>query len=451
MAGNDGSAPAPEVPSKPVIDDDQGKLPPGTGSTTGDTSAKSSNGEALRKEIVRQVEFYFGDANLPTDDFMLKHIKRSAEGWVPIRVLADFHKMKKLSRSFPTIVAALRTSTELEVSPEGKRIRRLAPLPEVDLDDVRSRTIITWNLPEKPTIEQVIELFSKAGHVVMARIRKPEHAEPLLTKGLRTEIAKGARDCYALIEYSTAEEAAKAVAQLHDESDWRRGLRVKPLLAGTGLRRPATSRGGSPVKKGAAADGKTEAKGGKGPEGGNHSRARGGGGGGGHKSGEGGASHDGGALYSTPGEGVSNSSGSSAPLLPPPGLPAPSSGRRRSFTGGEDAGARHKGAWEQQPRKNKSEYAAWASAGAAAASANASTGAGTSTAEGLEGLTGKNGARPVGAEAKKGVRESLPGGVAAQPRMPDGSKGFGMGRGDIPVSSGLAGLSLAPGAARETP
>lgn len=493
MADNDGSAPAPEVPSKPeMIIHDQGKLPPGTGSTTGDAPAPSSDGEALRKEIVRQVEFYFSYVNLPTDDFMLKHIKRNAEGWVPIRVLADFHKMRKLCRSFPTIVAALRTSTELEISPDGKRICRLAPLPEVDLNDIRCRTVITWNLPEKPTIEQVIELFSKAGNVVMARIRKPEHSEPLITKGLRTEIAKGARDCYALIEYGTAEEAARAVAQLNDESDWRRGLRVRPLLPGGAGHGPTherlgTSRGGSPVKKGGTpAGGKTEKKGGKGPEGGNNhnnhnnnSRARAPGGTAAaalKTSGDGDAlhhqNHQNGGLGSLTSEGGASSSSGSG-LTPPPGLPAPSSGRRRSFAGGEEggnqgggrrrsfgigeeAGTRPKGAWEQQPRKNRSEYAAWASAGASAAAALVSSG------EGSEGAAG-GGGRPGGAEGKKGGKESLPGGGVSQPRMPDGSRGFGMGRGEVlkadggsgssssggVVLPGLAGLSLAPGAPRE--
>jgi len=31
--------------------------------------------------IVKQVEFYFSDANLPTDKHLLKHVKKDPEGW----------------------------------------------------------------------------------------------------------------------------------------------------------------------------------------------------------------------------------------------------------------------------------------------------------------------------------------------------------------------------------
>ena len=461
MPGKDGSAPQ-GVPSEPVIVDtnDHGILPPGTGSAAADSTSTPSNKALVRSEVVRQVEFYFSDANLPTDEFLMKQIKRNAEGWVSIRVIADFRKIKKITKSFPTVLAALRTSTQLEISQDGHRVRRLAPLPEVDLDEIRGRTVITWNLPDKPTIEQVMEIFSKAGNVAMARIRKPEHEEPLLTKGLRTEVAKGAREYYALIEYATVEEANKAVLQLNDESDWRRGLRVRPLLAGVTQQRgtqqhakQVANRGGSPVKKAAGGGGKTENNRGrkstldcnpfeKTGEGGSNAAEKllhsapqlpqlppkgrksldvisesTPGAGGGNTTGKGRQNgnltpprgrrsldlHPGGGLQ-TPIQGESSSSSSSSsapiPIISPPLSHEPSSstvtahgsgsgshGRRRSFTGGEEA--RPKAAWEQTKRKNKSEYAAWASAGAAAAAAASSSKWGASFRKGSFGCSRK--------------------------------------------------------------
>ena len=186
--------------------------------------------DELRAEIVRQVEFYFSDANLPTDDFLLKQLNRSPEGWVPLHVIASFHKMKKLSGNLSNLVAALHTSTELLLSDDNLKVRRLVALPIVDLDEVRSRSVVAWNLPEqKPTVEKVIEMFSVAGTVAMARIRKPEHPEPLLLGRLKEQISRSVRDCYALIEYSSVEEAAKAVELLSDENSWRSGLQVKSL------------------------------------------------------------------------------------------------------------------------------------------------------------------------------------------------------------------------------
>jgi La-related protein 7 len=231
MEGGEGAQTSlPEVETMPSSSDhhlDSSSLPPST-------LPLSEELADLQGKIVRQVEFYFSDANLPTDDFLLKILHRPGnEGWVPIKTLASFAKMKKLTRDIPTIVDALIScSTELEVSPEGQRVKRKQPFNlNVDVNDIRSRTVITWNLlPEKPTIKYVIDLFSTVGEVDMARIRKADHPEPLLTRGLKIDVAKSARDFYALIEFKTRDDAVRSVHQLHDESNWRSGLRVKLLI-----------------------------------------------------------------------------------------------------------------------------------------------------------------------------------------------------------------------------
>ena len=35
----------------------------------------------LADKIVRQVNFYFSDANLPSDNFLLKEVKKTPDGW----------------------------------------------------------------------------------------------------------------------------------------------------------------------------------------------------------------------------------------------------------------------------------------------------------------------------------------------------------------------------------
>lgn len=37
--------------------------------------------DEVAAEVLRQVEFYFSEANLPTDEFLLKQVRRSKEGW----------------------------------------------------------------------------------------------------------------------------------------------------------------------------------------------------------------------------------------------------------------------------------------------------------------------------------------------------------------------------------
>jgi La-related protein 7 len=76
------------------------------------------------------VEYYFSDENLPTDEFLLKYVKKNKKGFVPIETI-----VKKLVQDLSVIAAALRTSPKLVVSSDGKRVRRLGPLPQNELKD----------------------------------------------------------------------------------------------------------------------------------------------------------------------------------------------------------------------------------------------------------------------------------------------------------------------------
>ncbi len=81
-------------------------------------------------KILKQVEFYFGDANLPRDKFMQEKIKEN-DGWVPISILATFSRMKVLSEDVSVIADALSMSQELlEINEDRTCVRRKTDLPE---------------------------------------------------------------------------------------------------------------------------------------------------------------------------------------------------------------------------------------------------------------------------------------------------------------------------------
>ena len=69
---------------------------------------------------------------------------------MPVRLIASFKRMKALSKDQNFVVAALQTSTELELS--GHRVRRKSPLPMLNDTEVLLRTVIAENLPDQPTI-----------------------------------------------------------------------------------------------------------------------------------------------------------------------------------------------------------------------------------------------------------------------------------------------------------
>ena len=44
-------------------------------------SSAGARASELQEKLIKQVEFYFSDENLPTDAFLLKQVSRLPEGW----------------------------------------------------------------------------------------------------------------------------------------------------------------------------------------------------------------------------------------------------------------------------------------------------------------------------------------------------------------------------------
>ncbi len=71
----------------------------------------------LCEKIVQQVEFYFSDANITKDKFLLKHVKRNKEGFVSLKLISSFKRVKHLTKDWRQVAAAIeRKSDKLEVN-----------------------------------------------------------------------------------------------------------------------------------------------------------------------------------------------------------------------------------------------------------------------------------------------------------------------------------------------
>ncbi|XP_047970273.1 la-related protein 1A-like isoform X1 [Salvia hispanica] len=77
--------------------------------------------EALRTSIVKQIEYYFSDENLGSDDVYLISLMDN-HGWVPVSSIAKFNRVKRMSEDIPFIIDALKTSQTIEV--QGEKVRR---------------------------------------------------------------------------------------------------------------------------------------------------------------------------------------------------------------------------------------------------------------------------------------------------------------------------------------
>merc|ERR1711981_85352 len=184
----------------------------------------------LCEKITQQVEFYFSDANITKDKFLLKHVKRNKEGFVSLKLISSFKRVKHLTKDWRQVAVAIeRKSKRLEVNDLKTKVRRLDVLPEYD-ETTPSRTVVALNLPiERPTIEAVAELFKVCGEIVLVRILRPGNPIPADVKPFSNKHPEMTDKVCALVEFEKTEFAHKAVKDLCKEGE--EGMKVMELTA----------------------------------------------------------------------------------------------------------------------------------------------------------------------------------------------------------------------------
>ncbi|CAI9117043.1 OLC1v1018355C1 [Oldenlandia corymbosa var. corymbosa] len=72
--------------------------------------------------ILRQIDYYFSDANLVKDDYLRSNMDE--EGWVPVSLIASFPRVQQLTVDIPLILESLKASPVVEIKDQGDKIRR---------------------------------------------------------------------------------------------------------------------------------------------------------------------------------------------------------------------------------------------------------------------------------------------------------------------------------------
>ncbi|EPS66810.1 hypothetical protein M569_07966, partial [Genlisea aurea] len=67
-----------------------------------------SNENLLPNSILKQINYYFSDENLVKDAFLRQRMDEN--GWVPISLIASFHRVQNLTHDIPLILDSLRHS-----------------------------------------------------------------------------------------------------------------------------------------------------------------------------------------------------------------------------------------------------------------------------------------------------------------------------------------------------
>lgn len=204
--------------------------------------------DELVERIVQQVEFYFSDVNITKDAFLLKHVKRNKEGYVSLKLISSFKRVKHIAKDWRVVAYALAKSKKLEINEAGTKLRRVDPLPAYD-QTTPSRTVVAINLPlDKPTIENVAEMFRNCGEIALIRILRPGNPIPADVRHFVNKHPEMNGTVSALVEFVRTESAHNAINRQEDWRNCDHGMKVIELNAPPSSDRKKRTTGSSSKK-----------------------------------------------------------------------------------------------------------------------------------------------------------------------------------------------------------
>ncbi|MGH0177670.1 UNVERIFIED_CONTAM: hypothetical protein FKN15_012432 [Acipenser sinensis] len=205
----------------------------------------------LIRRIHTQVESYLSDESLAEDAFLLKHVRRNRMGYVSIKLLTSFKKVRYLTRDWQTTLHALRFSEALVVNEEGTKVRRRKPVSESLIGIPPSKLLLAWNLPGEPQapgsspdpgqrnlMEMAMGVFGAHGTISSLRILRPGKELPSELKRHAFKYPELSSKVCALVEYEFLNGARKAYEGLRAQQCVAGGEGIKVvLLGGRGIRK----------------------------------------------------------------------------------------------------------------------------------------------------------------------------------------------------------------------
>ncbi|MES1914940.1 MAG: hypothetical protein MHM6MM_006959 [Cercozoa sp. M6MM] len=143
-----------------------------------DLDSNETHGKAA--EILRHVEFYLGDSNLPVDRYLQDLLKQSEQGWLDIAHFLSCNKIRALSEDVDEIAKALRRSFGLlEVSQDGSKVRRRHAI--ADMAEARkallARMLFAEPVPPTATMEEIKAFFESTCNKTVFSVRTCDVAD----------------------------------------------------------------------------------------------------------------------------------------------------------------------------------------------------------------------------------------------------------------------------------
>ncbi|XP_009992827.1 PREDICTED: la-related protein 6 [Chaetura pelagica] len=178
----------------------------------------------LIQKIIAQIEYYFSDENLEKDAFLLKHVRRNKMGYVSVKLLTSFKKVKHLTRDWRTTAYALKYSDTLELNDDNRKVRRITPVPVFSSENLPTRMLLVYDIHmelqalskqengcmQERIMEHLLRTFVTFGVISSVRVLKPGRDLPPDIRRVSNRYPQlGTQEC-AIIEFEEVDAAVRA-------------------------------------------------------------------------------------------------------------------------------------------------------------------------------------------------------------------------------------------------
>jgi len=192
--------------------------------------------EDLSEKIIDQVEYYLSDEYLAKDKYLLRQIRCKSEGYISIKLMTSFKKVKKLTRDWQVVRHALKLAPQLELSPEGYRVKRRDILPETLRKPRLLTSVVAIRVPPSfDSVDQITSLFRSYGEIGLVRLLRPGKEVPSDLRNYATQVPDIGDSLCAVVDFEGSDAALKAVRELKEQFSSNTGMRL--ALLGPRMRR----------------------------------------------------------------------------------------------------------------------------------------------------------------------------------------------------------------------
>ncbi|XP_061587396.1 la-related protein 6-like [Cololabis saira] len=182
--------------------------------------------ESLCLKTRAQLENMFSDSHLAEDSFLLKHVLRNKQGYVSLKLLTSFKKIKSLTSDWKVTLMAAECSDLLEVNDDCTKVRRKEPLPSWLQCSPTNKFLLIWggqgdvaSQGHDSLLLKVLQRFGDNGSVASVWILHPGDDLPKELQQYAKRNKQLSRVVCAVVKFNSLEGAREAFSALRAEQE----------------------------------------------------------------------------------------------------------------------------------------------------------------------------------------------------------------------------------------